>query len=340
MRASTVCAEPLSFPATPHTMTDQGSAAMKITLRRLTAALLPLLAAHAMAADSPRNARLDDQTQLPTAPARPAGKAYFQPPAEADIPNNAFGDLVRRGQDLFMNTKALVPEYVGNEMNCVNCHIDRGRKANSAPLWAAYTMYPAFRKKNNKVNTFVERMQGCFQFSMNGKAPAADSEVLAALTAYAYWMSSGVPIGKVQPGRGFDEPPPPRGGYDIARGKAVYEKQCALCHGDDGAGKKVGATSVFPPLWGKDSYNWGAGMHRINTAAGFIQHNMPLGRGETLSDQEAWDVAAYVNAHERPQDPRLVNGDIDETRKRYHADDGVNLYGVIVDGRKLGQGVK
>ena len=85
-----------------------------------------------------------------------------------------------------MNTRALAPEYVGNEMNCVNCHIDRGRKANSAPLWAAYTMYPAFRKKNNKVNTFVERMQGCFQFSMNGKAPAADSEVLVALTAYAY----------------------------------------------------------------------------------------------------------------------------------------------------------
>ena len=78
----------------------------------------------------------------------------------------------------------------------------------------------------------------------------------------------------------------------------------------------MGVTSVFPALWGKDSYNWGAGMHRINTAAGFIQHNMPLGRGETLSDQEAWDVAAYINSHERPQDPRLINGSIDETRKR------------------------
>lgn len=313
---------------------------MKMTLRCLSVVLLPLLTTSAVAADAARNPRLDDQTQLPKAPARPAGQTYFQPPAEADIPHNAFGELVRRGQDLFMNTKALAPQYVGNEMNCVNCHIDRGRKANSGPMWAAYPMYPAYRKKNNKVNTFVERMQGCFQFSMNGKPPAADSEVMTALTAYAYWMSTGVHLGKAQPGRGFDEPPPPKGGYDIARGKVVYDKQCALCHGDDGAGKKVGATSVFPPLWGKDSYNWGAGMHRINTAAGFIQHNMPLGRGRTLSDQEAWDVAAYVNSHERPQDPRLVNGDIDETRKRYHADDGVNLYGVVVDGRKLGQGVQ
>jgi thiosulfate dehydrogenase len=313
---------------------------MKITIFRLLPLTLSLGLGPALAADSAHNGRLDDQTQLPKAPARTIHQQYFQPPAETDIPNNAFGELVRRGQDFFVNTKALAPEYVGNEMNCVNCHVDRGRKANSAPLWAAYPMYPAYRKKNNKVNTFIERMQGCFQFSMNGKVPKADSEILTALSTYAYWMATGAPTGKALPGRGFDEPPPPRGGYDIARGKAVYEKQCLICHGDNGEGKKVGATVVFPALWGKDSYNWGAGMHRINTAAGFIQHNMPLGRGETLSDQEAWDVAAYVNAHERPQDPRLLNGSIDETRKRYHAEDGVNLYGVVIDGKKLGQGVQ
>lgn len=300
--------------------------------------LLAFVVGQAQAADSPRNPRLDDQTQLPKAPAKGPSQRYFQPPADTEIPNNAFGEQVRRGMDIFMNTKALAPEYVGNEMNCVNCHIDRGRKANSAPLWAAYPMYPAYRKKNNKVNTYVERMQGCFTFSMNGKPPAADSEILAALTTYAYWLSTGAPTGKALPGRGFDEPPPPSGGYDIARGKAVYDKQCVVCHGENGEGKKVGVTTVFPALWGKDSYNWGAGMHRINTAAGFIQHNMPLGRGETLSDREAWDVAAYINSHERPQDPRLV-GSIDETRKRYHADDGVNLYGVEVNGKKLGQGL-
>ncbi|QWT47119.1 c-type cytochrome [Azospira inquinata] len=282
---------------------------------------------------------LDDQTQLPKAPTK-GGSPYFQPPQIGELPNNAFGEMVRRGEALFVNTKALAPQYVGNEMNCVNCHLDRGRKANSAPLWAAYGMYPAYRKKNNKVNTFVERMQGCFQFSMNGKPPAADSEVLTALTAYAYWTATGAPVGKALPGRGFDEPPPPKGGYSLVRGEAVYKGQCALCHGDNGQGQKVGASYVFPPLWGKDSYNWGAGMHRINTAAGFIQHNMPLGKGETLSDQEAWDVAAFVNMHERPQDPRLINGDIEATRKRFHEGDGVNLYGTRVNGVLIGQGVK
>ncbi|MEI7429953.1 MAG: c-type cytochrome [Betaproteobacteria bacterium] len=284
--------------------------------------------------------RMEDQTQLPKAPSKKADAGYFKPPAASDLPNNAFGEMVRRGEDLFVNTKALAPKNVGNEMNCVNCHLDRGRKANSGPLWAAYPMYPAYRKKNNKVNTYIERIQGCFEFSMNGTPPAADSEILIALSTYAYWLSTGAPTGKSLPGRGFDEPPPPKGGFDIDRGKVVYQRQCALCHGDNGEGKSVEATHIFPALWGKNSYNWGAGMHRINTAAGFIQHNMPLGRGETLSDQEAWDVAAYINKHERPQDPRLINGDIELTRKRFHEGDGTNLYGVTVNGVLIGQGLK
>ena len=75
--------------------------------------------------------RTDDQTQLPQAPAKAASSPWFQPPAESSLPNNAFGALVRQGQAIFLNTKALAPQYVGNELACVNCHLDRGRKANS-----------------------------------------------------------------------------------------------------------------------------------------------------------------------------------------------------------------
>lgn len=310
---------------------------MNTLIKHLSAVVLALSAVAAQAVDK---SRLDDQSQLPQAPRQANGQPYFQPPAESELPNNAFGELVRRGQAIFMNTRALAPQNVGNDLSCINCHLDRGRKANSAPLWAAYSMYPAYRKKNNKVNTYAERMQGCFQFSMNGTPPAADSEIMTALTAYAYWLSTNAPIGKALPGRGFDEPKPPAGGYDIGRGKATYQAQCAICHGDNGEGQKVGITTIFPPLWGKNSYNWGAGMHRINTAAGFIQHNMPLGRGESLSDEQAWDLAAFINSHERPQDPRLIKDDIEKTRLRYHANDGVNLYGVVVDGVLLGQGAK
>ncbi len=333
MNHSTACA---SLTMNPNIQPTCGNFLMKPALKKLVSVLLLSSTATLWAAGP---IKMEDQSEIKRAAAH-AAAGYFKPPADADIPKNAFGALVRRGEAIFMNTKALAPEYVGNQMNCINCHLDRGRKANSSPLWAAYSMYPAYRKKNNRVNTYAERLQGCFQFSMNGTAPPADSEIIAALTTYSYWLSTGATLGKSLPGRGFDEPPPPPGGYDIARGQKVYEAQCSLCHGKDGEGQKVGVTYVFPPLWGNDSYNWGAGMHRINTAAGFIQHNMPLGRGETLSNQQAWDVAAYVNMHERPQDPRLINGDIEATRKRFHENDGVNLYGVTVNGVLIGKGTK
>ncbi|MFP5404971.1 MAG: c-type cytochrome, partial [Gammaproteobacteria bacterium] len=221
-----------------------------------------------------------------------------------------------------------------------NCHLAAGRKADSAPLWGAYTMYPAYRKKNDKVNGYADRLQGCFQFSMNGKAPAADSQVIRSLTAYSYWLATGAPTGKSLPGRAYPEVPAPEGGFDLAKGKQVYDAQCAICHGADGQGQKAGNDQVFPPLWGKDSYNWGAGMHRINTAASFIKANMPLGKGGSLSDEEAWHVAAFMNSHERPQDPRFVDGSVEKTREKYHAGDGVNLYGKEVNGVLLGQGTR
>lgn len=210
--------------------------------------------------------------------------------------------------------------------------------AHSAPLWGAYPMYPAYRKKNDKVNTYAERIQGCFQFSMNGKPPAADSPEMTALSVYSYWLSTKAPTGVPLAGRGYPEVAPPAGGYDFKRGQQVYLEQCAICHGKKGEGQKVAGEYVMPPLWGRDAYNWGAGMHRINTAASFIKYNMPLGRPGSLSDQQTWDVAAWINRHERPQDPRLVEGSIEKTRLKFHANDGINLYGQKIEGVLIGQG--
>ncbi|MGF0345759.1 c-type cytochrome [Rhodococcus sp. IEGM1300] len=280
------------------------------------------------------------------APAAAAGAALqtslsgFAPPQEAELPDNAFGQLAREGRDIFVDTQKNASQYVGNGLNCSNCHLDQGRKADSAPLWGAYGMYPAFRKKNNKVNTFTERMQGCFEFSMNGKAPASDSHVMKALSTYAYWLATKAPIGVDLPGRLYPVIAAPEKGFDLVKGKQIYADNCAICHGNEGQGEKSGGKFVFPPLWGKDSYNWGAGMHRINTAAGFIKQNMPLGKGGSLTDDEAWHVAAYVNSHERPQDPRLVDGSVEKTREKYHKGDGVNLYGETVNGVVVGQGIK
>jgi thiosulfate dehydrogenase len=261
----------------------------------------------------------------------------FGPPAESTIPNDDFGKQVALGRQIFIDPGKYAKAYVGNQLSCENCHLDAGRLAHSAPLWGAYPMYPAYRSKNHHVNTFAERLQGCFNYSMNGKAPPLGDPVLVALESYAYWMSKGEPIGTSLPGRGYPKLAKPALAPDYARGETVYKRDCALCHGDGGQGQQAAGRTVFPPLWGPQSFNWGAGMEQVTNAAGFIKANMPLGRGNTLTDQDAWDVAYFMDAHERPQDPRF-KGSIADTRKAYH-DTPDSLYGVTVNGKLLGQGV-
>lgn len=262
----------------------------------------------------------------------------FSPPLESEIPDDGFGKMVRKGRDIFINTQINAKEYVGNGLNCVNCHLDAGRRAGASPLWGAWGMYPAYRNKNKRVNDFAERLQGCFEFSMNGKVPPADSEVILALSTYAYWMAKGAPAGIRLPGTGYAKqgyvPPEPA---DYERGRKVYERSCALCHGGNGEGQKAANSYIFPPLWGPESFNWGAGMAHLLDAAAFIKVNMPLGLGGTLSDQDAWDVAMFMDSHERPQDPRFT-GDLADTRDKFH-DGPWSLYGKEINGHLLGSGL-
>jgi thiosulfate dehydrogenase len=270
------------------------------------------------------------QAQLPN-PARPVS---FTPPPADSIPNDDFGKMVKKGEQIFVHTQENARQYVGNSLNCVNCHLDAGRKAGAGPLWGAWPAYPAYRSKNKRVNTFAERLQGCFQFSMNGKAPPVGDEVLVALETYAYWLSTGAPVRQAVEGRGYPKLAKPAAAPDYARGQKLYAQHCALCHGADGEGQASGGKAVFPPLWGPKSFNWGAGMHDVGNAAAFIRANMPLGLGGTLSEQEAWDVAMFMDSHERPQDPRFT-GSVAETRKKYH-DEPTSMYGLTVNGHVLG----
>ena len=145
-------------------------------------------------------------------------------------------------------------------------------------------------------------------------------------------------------GRGYAKLAETKKGFDPARGQDVYAGKCAVCHGTNGEGQFAQGEVVFPPLWGEDSYNWGAGMHKVNTAAAYIKLNMPLGLASAaqktawLSDQEAWDVAAYMNSQERPQDPRF-SGNVAETRKKYHGSK-YDYYGTLrkQDGKVPGEG--
>lgn len=269
-------------------------------------------------------------------PASSASAPAFTPPPDSAIPDDEFGKEVRLGQAIFNGTSPDAAAFVGNSLRCASCHLDAGRLADSAPLWGAYVAYPAYRSKNSHVNTLAERMQGCFRYSMNGKSPPLGDKVLVALESYAFFLSKGAPVGTALAGRGYPTPAKPALAMDFARGAVVFAQKFSLCHGPDGQGQAAHGGVVFPPLWGPHSFNWGAGMGSIKNAAGFIKANMPLSQGNTLSDQEAWDVAAFMNSHERPQDPRF-QGSIADTRKKYH-DSPNDMYGRTVNGQVLGKG--
>jgi len=261
----------------------------------------------------------------------------FTPPPESDIPDNEFGRLIRKGLAIFTDTPREAPAYVGDGLSCSNCHLDRGRRPGSAPMWSAWVSYPQFRAKDNQVNTFAMRIQGCFRFSMNGTPPPAEGEIIVALQSYAYFLARGAPTGVKLEGAGFPALAEPAEEPDIARGAAAYVQKCAACHGENGEGRRSNAGNryQFPPLWGVASYNWGAGMANVDTAAAFIKHNMPWGLTGALGDQEVWDIAIFVNSRDRPQDPRFT-GNVAETRAKYH-ESRWSLYGLSIDGHILGE---
>jgi len=275
-------------------------------------------------------------------------EASFTPPTMADIPEGPEGEAIRRGMQIFNMTYAAEDskQYVGNGMACTNCHIDGGRKADSAPMWAAWGAYPQYRKKNKQINTMTDRIKGCFVYSMNaqdspaGRPPPEDSDLYRNLEIYFAWLAKGAPqFGKL-PGGGYAKLEKPAGGYDPVRGAKVYENVCSACHAPDGAGAQnpTDGTVVYPALWGPRSYNWGAGMGAIQNAAAFIKTNMPFDKPGTLSEQDAWDVAAYIDSQPRPKDPRQTGSIADNAKANFTT--FPTYYGTTQNGRLLGTGVK
>ena len=274
----------------------------------------------------------------------PEGTGKFEPPAASAMPAGPAGDAIRRGQAIFDNPGVNAAAYVGNAMACKSCHLESGRRPGSSPMWAAWTAYPQYRQKTNSINTMQDRIMGCFRYSMNasnspsGGPPPPNSDIYRDLEAYFHWLATGAPTGRKLPGGGYPELALTPAGYDPARGAPLYEQKCSGCHGSDGQGAiQPDGTVMFPPLWGGKSYNWGAGMARVDLAARFIKENMPLDQPGTLSDQEAWDIAAYFDSRERPKDPRQTASVIANASANFKGQHV--FYGKTIDGKLLGTGV-
>jgi len=148
--------------------------------------------------------------------------------------------------------------------------------------------------------------------SMNGHALSLESREMRAFSPYMRWLSTGVPDGAKLVGAGTLQIKEPARAADPGRGAETCAQVCAACHGADGLGQRAqnGHGYQFPPLWGQDSYNNGAGMSRLLTVAAYAMHNMPLGttfNAPVLTDEQAYDVAGYIVMRDRPK-----KGNLDE----------------------------
>ena len=213
-------------------------------------------------------------------------------PHDSLIPAGPLGVSIRRGRAIFAATRDSMPAHVGNRLACTNCHSDNGTRPHVMPWIGVYGQFPQYRSRIGGIQTIEDRINDCFERSMNGTAPAHDSRELRDMVAYLAFLSWGVPAGSKVEGQGLPRLEPLPG--DSARGAAIYLAKCARCHGVNGEG------GIGPPVWGDASYNIGAGMARVRTAAAFIRVAMPFDSAGTLTEQEAFDVATYINSRPRP----------------------------------------
>jgi thiosulfate dehydrogenase len=221
------------------------------------------------------------------------------------MPDGPLGVAIRRGRALLLATAESLPAHVGNTLRCVTCHLDAGRRSSGS--WVGvFARYPQYRARSATVETLQYRINDCFRRSMNGQPLAADGADMRDIVAYLWFLSRDVPVAPAPASNRLAKWAALTA--DTAAGARVYATSCVKCHGAQGEG-----TAVAPPVWGAHSYNIGAGMARVRTAAAFISDNMPFDQPGTLTDQQALDVAAYVNAQPRPDFPDKVhdwpNGD-------------------------------
>ena len=235
--------------------------------------------------------------------ARSSEPVAFVMPDTAEIPGGPLGASIRRGHALVTATTDSFLTTVRSRLRCTSCHLDGGMREGVMPWVGVAARFPQYRSRSGHVITLEERIQGCFERSLNGTAPAAGSRDLVDITAYLTWLSNGTPIGRETEGQGL--PALERRTPDPEAGRTVYVSQCARCHGIDGSGSPVrlAGVPVPPPVWGSHSYNIGAGIARLSVAANFIRAAMPYDRPGSLTTQQAYDVAAYINAQPRPDFP-------------------------------------
>ncbi len=226
------------------------------------------------------------------------------------LTNSETDTLIKYGKDLIENTghyfgPAGIISKNANGMNCQNCHLKAGRQLWANSYAAVFSNYPKVRPRSGKLENLVMRISDCMERSMNGKTFDSLGTEMKAMISYINWVGKDVPKDSTPEGTSIVQLKYLERAADPEKGKIVFETNCVTCHGKEGKGQLYpDGRFLYPPLWGDRSYNTAAGMYRLSRLAGFVKSNMPYQKSThaspLLTDEEAWDVAAYINSRPRP----------------------------------------
>lgn len=267
----------------------------QLYMTRRSAAVAALLLAGAACA--PADPRALDAVAT-AAKARPGFDwAIWQPPVLDSVPDDSLGRSIRRGHALLKHTTDSLPGYAHSNLQCTSCHLGDGVEEKAAPLTGTYARFPKYMPRTGAVITVEDRVNYCFTRSLAGSRLANNSKEMTDIVNYLAFLSRGIPVGTKAKVDGLIEMPTRLTG-DPAAGQALFAEKCTACHGPDGQG-----VATNPALWGPKSFSIGASMAREERAASFIWRNMPLGQGGTLTEQQAFDLAAFVVRQPRPDSP-------------------------------------
>lgn len=235
------------------------------------------------------------------------GPAAFQIPvyAEEDGKDIWYGHELIAKTSYYLGPKGKVAQ-ISNGLNCQNCHLNAGTKPFGNNYGAVASTYPKFRERSGSEESIEKRVNDCFERSLNGKPLDEESKEMKAIVAYLKWVGRKIPKGEKPYGSGIMELAYLERSADPLKGKIVFTGHCTRCHGDNGQGlaNTDGTGYEFPPLWGPNSYNEGAGLYRLSRFAGYVYNNMPNTvnwHNPEITPEQAWDVAAYVNSQPRPK---------------------------------------
>lgn len=241
----------------------------------------------------------------------------LSPAFAQSYPKGEIGAMIQLGEEIIKNTDThpLTKKYVNNTLRCSSCHLSgsdghAGTSTGIGSFNAIAASYPKYKAREAVVETLQDRIDNCFLRSMDGVRPVTDTKASIAMLSYITWLAEGKSIAITKPSRNDEQRAALLKKFaaiqkkathqNYVKGQKLFAQQCASCHGNNGEGM-----ANFPPLWGKDksgkwrSYNAGAGMSQLDKSAMWIQSNMPLGAGNTLGDQDAADIAIFINAQER-----------------------------------------